>query len=136
MKLHWLHSPDLPDVQIDAPDDPKKFMILVQAFVGSEDSEGEDAFTFVVCTPSWIEDEVRENGYLLPLFFIVVPEWDYGKVHTVISDLCARIGDGGWDKAARRLSRYALWEFDDYRDSDVPHSLLAPRTRIGRRDGT
>ena len=92
IELRWLHSPDLPDLnQGQVPPDPESFRILVQAFV-AEVGEGTptlgESFDFLVCTPRWLEAEVAETGYVLGLFYIVIPRYDYRRLRRIIAALC------------------------------------------------
>jgi hypothetical protein len=49
-KIRYLHSPDIdPDSYV--PDDPTRFMFLIQMIAGPDGGPGEESFDFTVCPP-------------------------------------------------------------------------------------
>lgn len=106
----------LPDY---APEDPEYFGILVDASVGTKDSEGADLFSFLVRSPRFLADEVAREGHLFARNYLVLPRYDYGLLWRAISDLCDRIEGPDWETVAKRIGRYGLWEYDDFYDSQL-----------------
>ncbi|UXH76784.1 immunity 8 family protein [Roseateles amylovorans] len=108
--LKRLHSPDLPDLAHDHPQDPANFRILVQALVGVVGQEAADTFNFMVCTPAWlaahVDDPLPARGYL------IVPRYDYAPIHAAIARLCASTTGPDWQTIAARLNLEARWEYD------------------------
>ena len=108
-ELKLLHSPDLPDPEHNRPQDPGNFRILVQALIGVAGQEAADTFDFLVCTPAWLAAHVSEplpaRGYL------IVPAYDYARIHAAISRLCDQATGPDWSALAAQLSLYGRWEY-------------------------
>jgi Immunity protein 8 len=56
--LHALFAPHLGQRPLSEyqPDDPERFAVNVQAFIGSEPDSPADSFDFLVCTPRWFAE--------------------------------------------------------------------------------
>lgn len=113
-KLKFLHSPDLLDLQHDIPVNPENFLILIQAIVGPIGDAGEEAFDFNVCTPSWIEERLTKDSFLLARHYLIVPRYNYTTIWQVIQKICDRTQGPDWITVANRLGRYGLWKFEDF----------------------
>ncbi|MCK2222051.1 Imm8 family immunity protein (plasmid) [Actinomadura sp. ATCC 31491] len=58
--IRHLHTPDIaPGTYV--PDDPQRFMFLVQMIAGPDDGPGDESFDFTVCTPQWLQDQVERD---------------------------------------------------------------------------
>lgn len=90
-------------------------MVLLQAFIGPEGGAGEEAFDFLVCSPAWILDEVRESGFLLGRHHLVVRRFDLQLIRGAIEEICSHARGESWSEIAARIGRYGKWEFEDYR---------------------
>jgi hypothetical protein len=116
LELRFLHSPDLPHLEEgQVPPDPECFLILVQAFVAEvgEDTPTEgESFDFLVCTPRWLEAEVRKTGYLLGRHYIFVPRYDFAHIRRIIAALCEQAEGEDWQSVATSLGLYGQWEWD------------------------
>jgi hypothetical protein len=93
----------------------------VQAFVGvAPESRGEvraghESFDFLVCTPRWLSEKVKSDGYVFGRHYLIVPHYDYALIHRAVTDLCEQAQGPDWDAVANFLARYGRWEFEDYR---------------------
>jgi hypothetical protein len=116
IELRSLRSPDLPGLEDgQIPADPECFHIRIQAFVArvGEDTPIEDeGFTFLLCTPRWLEREAREAGYALGLHHIVVPRFDYQRIWRIIAVLCEHVDGPDWQWVAGELGRYGKRDWD------------------------
>lgn len=112
--LQSLHSPDLPDLKKNIPPDPKHFCILVQAMIGPEEGEGEESFDILLCTPSWLAENLDTNAYTWGRFYLFVPKYDFAIVWKAVENICSGIDVPDWDSAAAVLSQYGKWEFENY----------------------
>lgn len=113
-QLKRLHSPDA-DLKSFHPAKEDDFSIFVQAMIGHEGSSTEESFGFVVCTPKWLDKHCCEAGK--PIFgagYIIVNEFRYDEVVSIIAALCRSIDGKSWGDLAGKLSRYGEWEFADY----------------------
>jgi hypothetical protein len=93
------------------PDDGTHFGVAVTASVGWTGAKGGDYFQFEVCSPSWVAAQTLQKGFAFQRL-LVVESWNPEVIHRAISDLCAR----DWAEVASKLSRYSLWEFEDYQE--------------------
>jgi len=112
--LRRLHSPDLLDMQNDAPDDVESFCILVQAMVGQENGLGEESFNFLVCTVDKVTAALQKDGFLFGRHYLLVEYYNYQIIFDVIDSLCNRISGSSWQEVAEKLGRFGHWEFEDY----------------------
>lgn len=112
--LRSLMSPDLFDMENQAPEIANDFQILVQALIGPENLPGQESFDFLVCTPSVIHRTVTKLGYLIPRHYIIIERYDYDAIWSIIKSICDPVFGNTWHDVALKLSRYGMWEFEDY----------------------
>lgn len=117
-KLFDLHSPDLLDMDVNYPEDPENFGILVEAAIGEEGANGADLFGFVVCTPRWLENNIPIEGYLFGRHRVILREYSYPIIWKIIDSLCQRTWGDNWEEVAHKLNRFGGWEFEDYQGQD------------------
>ncbi len=112
-QLKSLHSPDI-DLSNYWPEDPGCFGFLLQAFVGAEGKEGDDSFSFILCTPRWLELESKG-----PVSFganhLIVMDYDLRKIEEHLKNYCERCVGDTWIEVAAKVGRVGRWEFEDYR---------------------
>jgi len=114
-EIHYLHSPDVEDLQSYQPEEQNKFGVLVQAMLRPVGEDGEESFDFLVCTPSWFEEHQIKGQYAFGYHFLFFSFYDYALLYQSIENLCNRnIGDN-WGEIAKKIGRYGHWEFQDYR---------------------
>ena len=111
MQAHLVH------LVAEAPSDGDEFGVVVTAYLGPADGEGADLFELKVCTPGWLAETVATpQGFAFLRHHLVVERWDEGLVERAVRDLCVRNEGDDWKEVATKLSRYAYWEFEDYRE--------------------
>jgi hypothetical protein len=113
--LKRLHSPDALDLESFSPADPTCFSFLLQAMFGPEDSEGEESFDIVVCTPRWLASEVERKGLVDGRHHLVVSQFDLAQIRSFLAGYAKNCAGNTWQEAAIKLSRLGKWEFEDYR---------------------
>lgn len=123
-RLKRLHSSDVFDLKHETPldigqetpIDVENFYISVQAMIGSDDSDGEDTFGFVACTPKWVQENLDRESYLFLSHALIIERYSYDAIWNSISALCDSIEADDWTSVAEQLNRYGQWEFDNYKE--------------------
>ena len=115
VKVKSIMSPDIPDFKNYYPGDEMSFSFLVQLVVGVEGKDGGDVFSVEVCTPKWLLDNYKENDIIFPRGKVIVLKYDIEKILERITTYCESSTGKTWAEIANRISRFALWEFEDYR---------------------
>lgn len=101
----------------EGPPGAVEFGVNVTALLGPAGGEGEESFQLTVCTPAWVAENVAmPKGFAFLRHHLVVERWDEELVRRAIQDLCLRNEGSDWPEVATKLSRYAYWEFEDYRE--------------------
>jgi len=113
-RLLRLHSPDVRDLGSYVPEDRRRFGFLVQLMAGPSDSEGEESFDFILCSPEWLAQELRPNDVLIGRHHLIVREYNYGAVLRFLEDYCKQCVGNTWEEVALQLGRLGKWEFEDY----------------------
>jgi immunity protein 8 of polymorphic toxin system len=108
------HSPDALDLDNYVPDDPEDDAILLQVMVGSADVPGEESFDVLVCTPRWLEREVKAKGPLIGRHYLIVEATNYPGVRRFLTKIIENQMAGNWEELANRVGRIGMWEFEDY----------------------
>ena len=116
-ELRSLDCTDIPDADWEGwrPDDPETFGVEVTAGVGPAGAEGCEWFSFWVCTPGWVAVEERLPKDFAFSRYLLIRRWDSVLVERAIGDLIRRTRGDSWTEVAAKLSRYAKWEFEDYK---------------------
>lgn len=109
-----LYSPDLNLGPPQLPEDPEDCWIVMYADLGLEREEGADTFTFYVCTPRRLNVFVSEHGYELGRGLIIVKEFDWSTVRVAIDRICMACAGPSWEEIVDKLSRYGIWDYEDY----------------------
>jgi hypothetical protein len=114
-QLKRLHSPDV-DLKNYWPEDSSCFSFLLQAFIGPENEQGDESFSFTVCSPKWLEQNTGEQARF-GANHLILAEYDLGKIEQYLSRYCERCVGSSWQELAAKLARVGRWEFEDYRSS-------------------
>ncbi|MGW2660734.1 immunity 8 family protein [Nocardia tengchongensis] len=112
-EIRHLLTPDI-DPDTFVPDDPERFMFLVQMIAGPAGEPGDESFQFEVCTPGWLHDQVQREGPMTGRHRVIVDHFDWGALHAYFHRLVTRCPGNDWHEVAEKLSRYGYWEFEDY----------------------
>jgi hypothetical protein len=120
-RLHSIDSPDVPnmDLKAYAPHDPSDVAIQVAARIGAYEEQGDNLFYFMIRTPKSLAREVIDSGHIFPRGYIVVTHFDFEIIWNAIAGLCRGLEAPDWEGIAEKLSRYAHWEFEDYKQVDL-----------------
>lgn len=117
-ELKSLTSSDI-DERVYWPDDEDLFGFSVDATIGPKGEGAGNIFQFFVCTPKWIATRMINHEFgevgVFGKEMIIVTEYDFNSIRTMISNLCSRTMGRDWAEIANKLSRYAAWEYADYK---------------------
>ncbi|AUI60401.1 immunity 8 family protein [Amycolatopsis sp. BJA-103] len=112
-EIRYLHTPDMePDTYV--PDDPDRFLFLVQMLAGPVGEPGEESFDFEVCTPGWLHQQVQQDGLRNGRHHVIVDTFDWPALQTYFQNLVATCTGADWNEVSAKLARYGRWEFEDY----------------------
>ena len=114
-------------------DDPAHFGVRAQLFIGERGDDLADSFDVVVCSASWLAQEVAAgrtdqfageligdmDGSVLPGAGVwLMQRWDREAFERNVRLVCATLSPGpDWGSVASRISRLLPWEYD-YRYDD------------------
>lgn len=112
-ELKRIHSPDA-DLDVYYPDDPENFSLFLQLMIGPEGEDSEESFDILICTPKWILDNKKLEGVVLGRHMMIVFEYDFSIIKSVIFEQCQKCVGFDWQEISTKLSRFAHWEFEDY----------------------
>jgi hypothetical protein len=102
------------------PDDPSDFGESFRIMIGAAGGIGEESFDITVCTPSWLGSHELSKGYRWGRGVLVLRRWDPDALEAAVADLINGCEGADWDEIGQNLSRYADWEFANYRPGDIP----------------
>jgi hypothetical protein len=126
-KLKRLHSPDIANLATYVPEASDSFSFLLQLIVGPEDSDGEESFDVLVCTPEWLRGKRFTSEFIVGRHYLIVFEYNYDRLLTFMDAYCSKCVGETWQTVAEKLSRLGKWEFEDYKPAPGPpnHKSLA-----------
>lgn len=113
-EVRHLLTPDI-DPDTFVPDDPDRFVFLVQMLAGPLGERGEESFQFLVCTPGWLQEQVERDGAMNGRHHVIVTTFNWPYLQDYFDRLVERCTGEDWNEVATKLSRYGYWEFEDYR---------------------
>jgi Immunity protein 8 len=150
-KLKHVDSHDLPSdplrpgfkigLEDYKPPDPDSFCLTITADIGGEEEEGADMFSFLVCTPDWVDhpsvapgvDRVARRRaerlsrsqtepwvgetHVWGRRVLFLRTWSYAELFGIVSDVLSQAEGSDWAAVAAQLSPYMAWEFEDHRSS-------------------
>lgn len=107
---------DLPVADSSMPPDPADCWVNIVADIGLEHAPGGDQFMFSFCTVKRIASIVAAGKPLFISKTIVLDIFSWDAVTVEIKAIVEKAEGNTWDELAADLSRYADWEFQDYRE--------------------
>jgi hypothetical protein len=117
-ELRDIYSPDVPDLAappfaLDAP-----FCVPLQIDFGAQGEDGQDQFDMLVCNPSWLAERAN-HGILSGLHYLIVPRFNIDEIRQFLGNLAEQCVGSTWEEVARRLGKFAHWEFAESQDIDL-----------------
>ena len=107
------------------PDDEEMFGFNVDAAIGPDTDISSNNFCFFVCTPQWILTKSLSQDFgvfgVFGRHMIVVAEYDWENIRSLIEKLCSETKGESWDDVAQKLARFGRWEFEGHQA--IPESV-------------
>jgi hypothetical protein len=94
------------------------FSVGLRLLIGPDESTGEESFDVTVCSPAWLEKKCERDSFVQGRHHIVVRDYDFSLVQRILTELVGRCNGETWPEIAKKISRFAYWEFEDYRSTD------------------
>jgi hypothetical protein len=113
-ELRELHSPDV-NLETYQSEEATSFGFLVAASIGIKGQEGEEIFSFVLCSPLWFAEHYPGTGYIWGVHHLFMNSYSYKNLYKAVVDICRGAEGENWNEIVAHLRRYFAWEFDDYR---------------------
>jgi len=115
-ELKRIHSPDVYTLENFEPNEADKFGILLQLMVGPVNTEGEESFDLMVCTPKWLSDNYGKTDIVFGRHYLIVFEYDYDAIYSKLKSIIESIDADNWEDLGLLIGRIAKWEFEDYQN--------------------
>ena len=104
------------------PDDEECFYVFLTIGIGVKGEEGADNYDIMVCTPSWLNNQLYEGHAKWGRHKLIMKKFDPDlirkEVNKKILEISERFDCDDGVTFSEKMSRYAHWEFEDY----VPYS--------------
>jgi hypothetical protein len=111
IKSMWTDSATI-DLKNHTPDDPNCFGLWIEFRVGIEGQEGADDFKLYVCTPEWIKRKC--TTFVWGRHILIASQYNIDLIKKEIEKRIAECKEDDWISSAKKISRFAAWEFEDY----------------------
>ncbi|MDR4305112.1 hypothetical protein IHQ68_00525 [Chelatococcus sambhunathii] len=105
-------STDVDDLRSYAPG--TNFCVAVTAIIGPRHSPGGEMFQFLVCSPSWLADELERNEVICPQTYMFMASFNYAALERFVLKRIAHATGETWREIATKLARWSDWEFEGY----------------------
>jgi hypothetical protein len=109
-KLKGLSSTDTPSLKTFRPDGP--FGLPIFAMVGPADGPGAELFQFIVCTPEWFAQNMKDE-IVLGRHHLFIKEYDCEALTNFVSGYCSRCMGNSWAEVAQKVAQLGHWEFEN-----------------------
>ena len=113
-KLKNWYCPDIEDLPTYSPPQFDSFCFLFRAMVGVAEEEGEESFDIQVCTPKWLQSNMKKADVIIGRHFLFVLEYHFDLIFSKIKKMIESCEGEDWDEVAQKISRIGFWEFEDY----------------------
>ena len=92
----------------------QSFSLTLRLLIGPAESEGEESFDLLVCSPAALEKECDRGGFVLGRHRLIVKEYNWLFLRQTIEKLIGRCNGDDWREIAEKIGRIGYWEFEDY----------------------
>lgn len=99
------------------PSDSNSFGTWIRLAIGPADRLGADNFLILVCTPTWLSSYVEGEAYRAAWgrHMLIVSEYDIATIKACVERRVDQCSGDDWQAIALKISRFAEWEFEDYK---------------------
>ncbi len=88
-EIKRFHSPDTDDLENFEPQNPDRFVLLIQVMIGPAGVDGEESFDVIVCTPDWLADRAAETGFVCGRHHFIVNRYDFRLLRERVAQVVA-----------------------------------------------
>lgn len=88
----------------------------LQLTIGPFDKEGGEIFGITVCDLKGLQNQLKNDGFILPRHHIILPTYNPNKLKDLLERRCQMCAGDNWSEVAAKLNRWLSWEFEDYRE--------------------
>ncbi|KRS16758.1 Imm8 family immunity protein [Roseovarius indicus] len=97
------------------PNDGSPAVLPVTASIGERGNDAADNFQLIVCNSAWIASQVPNGSGLWQRGMLIVETITPGHIQKTLEALVYQFRRShSWTDFTERLSRYLLWEYEDY----------------------
>lgn len=114
-ELKYIHSPDVFDLKNFQPEESDNFGVLMQLILSPKNTEGEESFDVMLCTPKWLLNNYEKDDIIFGKNYLIVFEYNYERIYEKIISFINNVEGNTWDEVANKISAIGKWEFEDYR---------------------
>jgi len=114
--IRYFDSPDIVGDFTSWQPEKSSFAVLIDILIGPENSEGEESFSVIVCSPDWLAQEANARGIVDGRHIYVVNTWNWSSVRQYFENRVTEYSADDWPALALLLSRIGAWEFEDYKE--------------------
>ena len=110
--LKGLTSPDVDNLRVFRPRDPRNFAFVLDARIGVEGLPEGEQFRMLVCTPLWLMENHGIHDVVVGHQLLIVLAFDLDAIARHLVDYCRRCEGDDWYGVVRQLMPLGRWEFD------------------------
>jgi hypothetical protein len=98
------------------PSEVDNFGTWIRLSVGPSGQVGTDNFELFVCTPKWLFEQLeKDSAARWGRHLLIVREYDLTVISKRLAQLVQQSSGLDWQTIALKISRFAAWEFEDYK---------------------
>jgi len=115
--IKFVENADTPSLNPIAyvPEDPTDFACTFGLTIGPANGQGGEQFYLTVCSPKWLSRRCEKDGFVWGRHHLIVSEYNLKAITGTITRFVERCSGESWKEVAAQLSRFASWEFEDYK---------------------
>lgn len=102
------------DMRIYVPEIGDFFAFWMEMEIGPVGEKSSDLFQVLVCTPRWLEEEVRKWGAQWSRAKLIINSYNFNELEDFVKRAVSSVEGRDWAEVASKLRLLAEWEFDGY----------------------
>lgn len=96
------------------PENPSNFHVLLHMRIGPANQDGGHDYSLGVCTPGWLDHNIRNEGVTWGRHLLLVNDFDEKEILSSIEKILVQCERPDWAETSVVLARFFAWEFEDY----------------------